>query len=76
MKIKEDSLHPDYKYLSSVYLIHDINGILDHYAREANNLYNIGMYVMRQNFIRHGKLLSYFQLYYAIDKKKLKLEKI
>lgn len=69
MKTKEESLHPDYKYLSSVYMIHDINGILDNYTREANNLYNIGMYVMRHNFIKHGKLLSYFQLCYAIDKK-------
>lgn len=69
MKTKEESLHPDYKYLSSVYMIHDINGILDNYTREANNLYNIGMYVMRHNFIKHGKLLSYFQLCYVIDKK-------
>ena len=69
MKTKEELRHPDYKYLSSVYLIHDTNGILDNYAREANNLYNIGMYLMRQNFIKHGKLLSYPELYRLIKRK-------
>ena len=69
MKIKEDLLHPEYKYFSSVYLIHDIDGILDNYAREANNLYNIGMYLMRQNFIKHSKLLSYPKLYRLIKRK-------
>ena len=69
MKTKEELRHPDYKYLSSVYLIHDINGILDNYAREANNLYNIGMYLMRRNFIKYGKLLSYPELYRLIKRK-------
>lgn len=69
MRTKEELLHPDYKYLSSVYLIHDINRILDNYAREANNLYNIGMYLMRQNFIKYGKLLSYPELYRKIKRK-------
>ena len=69
MRTKEELLHPDYKYLSSVYMIHDINGILDNYAREANNLYNIGMYMMRRNFVKHGKLLSYPELYRKIKRK-------
>ena len=69
MRTKEDSLHPKYKYLSSIYLIHDANGILDNYVREANNLYNIGMYLMRQSFIKHSKLLSYPELYRKIKRK-------
>lgn len=69
MITKEELLHPQYRYLSSTYLIHDVDEILSNYAREANNLYNIGMYIMRQNFIKHKKFLSYFQLCYAIDNK-------
>ena len=69
MRTKEELLHPEYKYLSSVYMIHDIDGVLDSYAREANNLYNIGMYLMRQNFIKYGKLLSYPELYRKIKQK-------
>lgn len=69
MKSRNDKFHPEYEYLSSAYLIHDINGILDNYAREANNLYNIGMYLMRQNFIKYGKLLSYPELYRLIKHK-------
>lgn len=69
MRTEEDILHPDYKYLSSVYMIHDIDGILDNYAREANNLYNIGMYLMRQNFIKFGKILHYLELYHLVMQK-------
>lgn len=69
MKSRNDKFHPEYEYLSSAYLIYDINGILDNYAREANNLYNIGMYLMRQNFIKYGKLLSYSELYRLIKHK-------
>lgn len=69
MRTKEELLHPEYKYLSSVYMIHDIDGVLDSYAREANNLYNIGMYLMRRNFIKYGKLLSYPELYRKIKQK-------
>lgn len=69
MRTEEDILHPDYKYLSSVYMIHDIDGILDNYAREANDLYNIGMYLMRQNFIKFGKILHYLELYHLVMQK-------
>lgn len=45
--------------LTSEYLITDKTGILTEVSKQANNLYNAGLYQIRQQFIKKHNLVSY-----------------
>lgn len=45
--------------LTSEYLITDKDGILSEVAKEANNLYNAGLYQVRYQLIRNHKFVNY-----------------
>lgn len=62
MKIDRSKYQNQYSYLCSEYLYYDSNGSLSNYAREANNLYNYGLYFVRQSLFKDQHFLSYSEL--------------
>lgn len=62
MKIDREKYQKQYSHLCSEYLYHDRDGSLSNYAKEANNLYNYGLYFVRQSLFKNRHFLSYNEL--------------
>lgn len=62
MKIDRGKYQKQYSHLCSEYLYHDRDGSLSNYAKEANNLYNYGLYFIRQSLFKNHHFLSYNEL--------------
>lgn len=62
MKIDRGKYQKQYSHLCSEYLYHDRDGSLSNYAKEANNLYNYGLYFVRQSLFKNHHFLSYSEL--------------
>lgn len=74
MKINREKYQNQYSHLCSEYLYHDKDGNLSNYAKEANNLYNYGLYLVRQSLFKSHHFLSYQELNSLIKHKYEKRE--